>query len=65
MTWGGGIAAAVGIVCCVSPLLPVVFSIIGAGSVLHYVYSDAVLVPFVVIGLAVMAYGIWTGRQNG
>jgi mercuric ion transport protein len=64
LTWAGGAGALVGIICCFTPLLPMLLGFVGAGAILHYVYSDAVLLPFAAISLVVMSVGIWIGRKN-
>jgi len=62
LTWAGAAGAGLGLVCCFTPLLPIAFGAVGAGGLLVYVYSDAVLLPFVALSIAVLLLGLRMGR---
>ncbi len=44
---------AIGIACCVTPLLPWVLGALGAQSLLSFLYRDIVLLPFAAVMFAI------------
>lgn len=63
MIWTGAIGTSLGVLCCVTPFLPIVLGAIGAGSIIGFVYSDAVLLPFVGVSVLVLAVGLWRRQR--
>ncbi|WP_366942105.1 mercury resistance system transport protein MerF [uncultured Litoreibacter sp.] len=63
---GVGLSGAVlAIICCVTPLLPLVLGAIGLGGLIAYVYTDAVLFSVAGAFLLVAAFGVWRNQRNG
>lgn len=58
---GGTILA---ILCCFTPLLPVVLTALGLTGLLGVVYSDAVLLPILVGFLILTGYAIWRQKTQ-
>lgn len=56
MIWTGGIGAGIAALCCVTPLLVVVFGALGLGAWLAW--SDFVLFPALIGFLALAGYGL-------
>lgn len=62
---GLGVAgAALAAICCVTPLLPWLFPILGIGGALQYVYRDDVLLPLLAGYLLLTGYALWRRRQQ-
>ncbi len=59
-TGAGIVGSAVALVCCtgVAPVIRVL-SVLGLGFLLR----DAILVPLLILGLGVTAWGLWQGRR--
>ncbi|MAQ84183.1 MAG: hypothetical protein CMH12_13235 [Maritimibacter sp.] len=57
---GSALAAA----CCVTPLLPWLFSILGISGALGYVYRDDVLLPLLAGFLLLTGYALWRRKQQ-
>ena len=64
MAWAGGVGALVGILCCVTPVLPIALTAIGAASLIDVLYHDAVLLPFAGASLVMMGAGLWLIRKS-
>lgn len=58
----GGLAV-LGITCCVTPLLPVVLTAVGAAGIVPVLYRDAVLLPFSALMLLVAGGLFWSLRR--
>jgi hypothetical protein len=58
---GGTIVA---ILCCFTPLLPVVLTALGLTGLLGVVYSDAVLLPILAGFLILTGYAIWRQKTQ-
>ncbi len=58
---GGTILA---ILCCFTPLLPVVLTALGLTGLLGVVYSDAVLLPILAGFLILTGYALWRQKQQ-
>ena len=58
---GGTILA---ILCCFTPLLPVVLAALGLTGLLGVVYSDAVLLPILAGFLILTGYAIWRQKTQ-
>ncbi len=58
---GGTILA---ILCCFTPLLPVVLTALGLTGLLGVVYSDAVLLPILAGFLILTGYAIWRQKTQ-
>ena len=58
---GGTIFA---ILCCFTPLLPVVLTALGLTGLLGVVYSDAVLLPILAGFLILTGYALWRQKQQ-
>ena len=56
MIWTGGIGAGLAALCCVTPLLVVIFGALGLGAWLAW--SDFVLFPALIGFLALAGYGL-------
>ena len=61
--WVCGGLGALAVLCCVTPLLPVVLGAAGATSLLSFVYRDIVLMPFALLMFA--AAGFLAFRARG
>lgn len=57
---GAGLAA----VCCLTPFLPWLFSILGIRGALGYVYRDSVLLPILAGFLILTGYALWQRKQT-
>lgn len=64
LAWLGGIGALVGIVCCFTPVLPIVLTAIDAAGMIDLLYRDSSLLPFVGVSILMMGAGIWLMRQS-
>ncbi len=64
LAWGGGIGAAVGLLCCFTPVLPIVLSAVGAAGLIDVLYRDAVLLPFAGASFLIMGAGLWLTRRS-
>ena len=58
---GGSILA---ILCCFTPLLPIVLTALGLTGVLGVVYNDAVLLPILAGFLLLTGYAIWRQKKQ-
>jgi hypothetical protein len=58
---GGTILA---ILCCFTPLLPIVLTALGLTGLLGVVYSDAVLLPILAGFLILTGYAIWRQKKQ-
>lgn len=56
---GAGLAA----VCCLTPFLPWLFSLLGISGALGYVYRDDVLLPVLAGFLILTGYALWRRRR--
>jgi mercuric ion transport protein len=65
MIWGGGAFGALGLICCFTPLLPIVLGGLGLTGLLSLLYQDAVLLPLAAIGFVVAGIGVWRIRRGG
>ena len=61
--WIGGIGAGVAALCCFTPILVVIFGLLGAGSLV--VYLDAVLWPLLLVFVLLTVYGLWRRKRSG
>lgn len=59
----GGFGVGIGILCCVSTLLPFILTAIGAEALIATLYRDAVLFPFVGISLVILGIGLRMMRK--
>ncbi|MEJ5218608.1 mercury resistance system transport protein MerF [Cognatishimia sp. D5M38] len=57
---GTGLAA----VCCLTPFLPWLFSLLGISGMLDYVYRDGVLLPFLAGFLILTGYALWRPKRT-
>ncbi|TDL81216.1 mercury resistance system transport protein MerF [Meridianimarinicoccus aquatilis] len=57
---GVGLAA----LCCFTPLLPWMFSILGVSGALGYVYRDDVLLPILAGFLLLTGYALWRRKRT-
>jgi mercuric ion transport protein len=62
--WFGGAGAATGLLCCFTPLLPVVLTAIGAAGLIDVLYRDAILLPFTGLSILLMGAGLWLTRKS-
>jgi len=58
---GGSILA---ILCCFTPLLPIVLTALGLTGLLGIVYNDAVLLPILAGFLILTGYAIWRQKKQ-
>ena len=58
----GGIGALVAAICCFTPLLVILLGVVGFGAVTGYL--DYVLLPALLIGLGLLAYGIFLRKKD-
>lgn len=53
------------VLCCFTPLLPIVLTALGLTGLLSVVYNDAVLLPVLALFLILTGYALWrTKRQK-
>ena len=52
----GGIGALIAAICCFTPLLVILLGVVGLGAVIGYL--DYLLLPVLLAGLGLLAYGI-------
>lgn len=57
---GAGLAT----VCCLTPFLPWLFSLLGISGALGYIYRDDVLLPILAGFLILTGYALWRRRQT-
>jgi mercuric ion transport protein len=57
---GAGLAA----VCCLTPFLPWLFSLLGISGTLGYIYRDDVLLPILAGFLILTGYALWRRRRT-
>jgi mercuric ion transport protein len=57
---GAGLAA----VCCLTPFLPWLFSLLGISGALGYVYRDDVLLPILAGFLILTGYALWRRKRT-
>ncbi len=57
---GAGLAT----ICCLTPILPWLFSLLGISSALGYVYRDDVLLPILAGFLILTGYALWRRRRT-
>jgi mercuric ion transport protein len=62
--WIGGIGTGIGLLCCFTPLLPIMLTGIGAAGLIDTLYRDAVLLPFVGLSLIMTGVGLWLMRKS-
>lgn len=60
----GGLTGGLALLCCVTPVLPFVLTALGAGSLIAYVVTDAVLLPLAGAGFLMMGVGFWLKRKR-
>lgn len=58
----GGVGVTV--VCCVTPVLPWLFSLLGISGVLGYIYRDDVLLPVLAGFLLLSGYALWRRKRT-
>ena len=58
---GGSVLAAV---CCLTPFLPWLLSLLGVSGALGYVYRDEVLLPILAGFLILAGYALWRQRKQ-
>ncbi len=64
LTVFGGTGVGIGILCCFTPLLPILLTAVGASGLITTLYTDSVLFPFVGISLIVMGVGLGMIRRS-
>jgi mercuric ion transport protein len=64
MAWVGGIGTAFGLLCCFTPLLPVLLTAVGAVTLIEPLYRDAILLPFAAGSFVLMGVGLWLMRKS-
>lgn len=64
LAWIGGFGAVIGILCCFTPLLPVVLTAIGAAGLIDTLYRDAILLPFAGFSILMFGAGLWLMRKS-
>ncbi|MEH6630729.1 MAG: mercury resistance system transport protein MerF [Halopseudomonas aestusnigri] len=48
-------------ICCVTPLLVILFGALGVGAMVAYL--DMILLPMLAVFLGIAGYGYWRGKQ--
>lgn len=64
LIWIGASLAALGLICCFTPLLPIVLGAAGLTSLLSLIYNDVVLLSVAGFGMAMVLIGVRAGRAN-
>tara|TARA_B110000503_G_scaffold116830_1_gene176284 strand:+ start:365 stop:583 length:219 start_codon:yes stop_codon:yes gene_type:complete len=64
MTNFGGAGSAVGLLCCFTPILPIVLGGAGMTGALSFLYRDSILLPFAGLSLLILALGLWKMRRG-
>jgi len=63
MIWVGGAVGTLGLLCCFTPLLPIVLGGLGLSGLLSFLYKDAVLLPLAAFGFVLAVIGLWRVRR--
>ncbi len=58
LAWFGAGGTVLGLVCCLTPLLPVVLGGIGANGLISVLYRDSVLLPFAGASFVMLCLGL-------
>ena len=53
----------VAVLCCFTPLLPIVLTALGLTGLLAVVYNDAVLLPMLALFLILTGYALWRRKK--
>ena len=64
LAWVGGIGAMIGILCCFTPVLPIVLGALGATALIDVLYRDIVLLPFAGFSFILFGAGLWLTRRS-
>ena len=64
LIWVFGGLGAFGILCCATPILPLLLGAIGAGGLTAVLYHDAVLLPFAALMFLAAGGLLLTGRRR-
>ena len=64
LAWFGGLGTIVGLLCCFTPVLPIVLTAIGAAGLIDVLYRDAVLLPFAGLSFVLFGVGLWLIRRS-
>lgn len=60
----GGIGSLVALLCCLTPLLPLVLGGLGLSWLLSILYNDFVLLPLAFVFLCILALGLWRAYRG-
>lgn len=60
--WIGGAGAGIAALCCFTPILVLIFGLLGAGSLV--VYLDSVLWPLLLVFVLLAVYGLWRRKPT-
>ncbi len=52
------------VLCCFTPLLPIVLTAMGLTGLLGVVYNDAVLLPILALFLILTGYALWRQKKQ-
>ncbi len=60
--WIGGVGTGIAALCCFTPILVLIFGLLGAGSLV--VYLDSVLWPLLLVFVLLAVYGLWRRKPT-
>ncbi len=63
LAWFGGGGTVLGLVCCFTPLLPLVLGAVGATGLVSVLYRDSVLLPFAGLSFVMLCLGLLMMRR--
>jgi mercuric ion transport protein len=58
---GGTVLA---LLCCFTPILPIVLTALGLTGVLRVIYSDAILLPILALFIFLTGYALWQIKKS-
>ena len=61
MIIGGAAGTGLGLVCCLTPVIPALF---GASALTAFLYRDSILLPFAALSFAIMIWGMVRLRRG-
>lgn len=64
LVWLGGVGTLLGLLCCFTPLLPLLLTAVGAAGLIDVLYRDAVLLPFAGAMFLLFGAGLWLKRKS-
>jgi mercuric ion transport protein len=63
LTFGVG-GTVLALLCCFTPILPIVLTALGLTSVLGVIYTDAILLPILALFIFLTGYALWQIKKS-